>query len=87
MTLHILHSSNQLPLCKALLREADALLLLDEGITCLIKNLNPKELPCRVLLLQSDLTLEQIVPAEIEQINIDQWVELVYQHAQSISWS
>ena len=89
MMLHMIHSTQQLEQCRALLAADDTLLVMDPSV---IENELERfaDLPCPVCVLSESNT--PVTDATVEagiarQISIADWVQLTCQHPHNMVWA
>lgn len=89
MTLHMIHSTQQLEQCRALLADDDTLLVMDSSVF----ESEPErfaDLPCPVCVLSEPGTPAADPPAEAggaRQISITDWVQLTCHHPHNMVWA
>ena len=89
MMLHMIHSTQQLEQCRALLAPDDTLLVMDPSV---IENEPERfaDLPCPVCVLSESntpVTDATVEPGIARQISIADWVQLTCQHPQNMVWA
>ena len=89
MTLHMIHSTQHFDKCRALLADADTLLVMDPSVI----ESEPErfaDLPCPVCVLSESSTPLADARGEVgiaRQISIADWVELTCQHPHNMVWA
>ena len=89
MTLHMIHSTQHFDKCRALLADADTLLVMDPSVI----ESEPErfaDLPCPVCVLSESSTPAAYAMVQVgiaRQISIADWVELTCQHPHNMVWA
>ena len=89
MTLHMIHSTQHFDKCRALLADADTLLVMDPSV---IESESERfaDLPCPVCVLSESSTSAADAPVEVgivRQISIADWVQLTCHHPHNMVWA